>query len=65
MAVLKTTGSTIDKSVHIWNSSLDVYVTVKVETPGVYKLSDIVLVSLETHGYLFLVSSETHRDDHR
>ena len=56
MAVLKTTGSTIDKSVHIWNSSLDVYVTVKVETPGVYKLTDIVLVSLETHGYLFLVS---------
>ena len=42
-----------------------VYVTVKVETPGVYKLTDIVLVSLETHGYLFLVSLETHGDDIR
>ena len=37
----------------------NVYVTVRVETPWVYKLTDIILVSLETHGDKS-VSLETH-----
>ena len=30
--------------------TMGIYVTVRVETPLVYKLTDIGLVSLETHG---------------
>ena len=37
-----------------------IYVTGNVQTSLTYKLTDVISVNIQTHGYLFPVSIQTH-----